>query len=923
MRAPSAARKIRHFMPIRHRFSLLAILVLALQPILSAQTDVSTASAVAGTSPTSNDGVSDADIRFNFSAADWPSVLTWFAEQADLSLQLDVAPSGSFTYIDPTRPYSVNDAMDVLNLSLLKRGYVAVRRGRLLQLIDLEIENADKLISEIAELVSPEQLEQRGKSDVVSVVLPLGGMSSAAAKTELTQLIGPWGRVVVLESAGKVKVTETAEKLIAIRDVMSSAAQSESSVTVIELKSRGADEVLELARPLLGIPAGETSTEDIRISIGLLGDRMFVTGRPNKVGLLQALVNEADKPLVDPSAETAAATLPNFKTHPISVADPTTVFDVLQTLLSGTPEARITIEPNTKSVIAFARPETHQLIIDTIAEMEGQKQILRVFELRRLDPAQALLTINKFFGVSEEGGGRGPTVDGNPADGRLWVRGTAEQIALVETLIDQLEGDDSIGGLSGRVRMLPLADNAENNQAINRAIQLWPITGRLNSIRKIDGEDSWSTVSQVDSTQGDSPQKGSRNSPDDIVLDFNPAGLMVASEDADALDEFQSLIESLTQNTLASGVPTIFWLQYAEAEPTAQLITSILGGGDSSIGGIVDSATSGIGGGMLGGLLGLAGGGDDEPTSSAKSVLTAAGSVSIVPDARLNALIVSAGTPDLALIQLLLEKIDVVESPQEISIKAKPAVIPVVYQRAEDVAKVVKEVMGSRMEGADSSSNSNAGGGRGNSRGGRGGDPADFLDAIRGGRGGRRAETEKTKSEANKINIAVDVKANALIVVASPQDFLEVRNLVETLDEAGADLEETIETVTVGGNVNPDVMKAALESLLGTTVSTSTDSKTSAAGGSSASGSSTSSRSNDDASAARDLQQRIEFFRSLRGGQGRGGNANGGGGGGGGQGRGGAGQNRGGGAGGGGGGGAPNRGGAVGQNRAGGNRNGR
>ena len=111
-----------------------------------------------------------------------------------------------------------------------------------------------------------------------------------------------------------------------------------------------------------------------------------------------------------------------------------TVFDVLQTLLAGTPDARIAVEPKTKSIVAWARPETHQIIAKSIAEMEGSGQEFKVIDLKRLDPAQALLTINKFFGVTEEGGD-GPIVDGDPATGKLWIRGTADQIAKVEKLL--------------------------------------------------------------------------------------------------------------------------------------------------------------------------------------------------------------------------------------------------------------------------------------------------------------------------------------------------------------------------------------------------------------------------------------------------------------------------------------------------------
>ncbi len=110
------------------------------------------------------------ELKFNFSGTRWLDVLDWFASQADLALQVDEPPVGTFSFSDPTRGYSISEGLDVINLALMKRGYSLVRRGRMLQVIDLELENADKLISEIAELVTPESLDNRGRSDIVSCV---------------------------------------------------------------------------------------------------------------------------------------------------------------------------------------------------------------------------------------------------------------------------------------------------------------------------------------------------------------------------------------------------------------------------------------------------------------------------------------------------------------------------------------------------------------------------------------------------------------------------------------------------------------------------------------------------------------------------------------------------------------------------------
>jgi hypothetical protein len=370
----------------------------------------------------------------------------------------------------------------VINLALMKRAYSLVRRGRMLQVIDLETENADKLISEIAELVRAEDLEERGKTDIVSCVMPLGSLTPDDAREELGQVVGPWGRVVVLDSARQVKVTETAEKLIAIRDLLASAARADTEVIEIVLKHRNSDELLEIARPLLGLEPGETASEDIRISVGLYGDRIYAAGLPGKTGLLQALIEKADQPLETPESDQEVAD-PILQTHPVTSADSTTVFDVLQTLLAGTPDARISIEPKTNAIIAWCRPETHQMINDTIAKMEGRGQEFKVIDLRRLDPAQALLTINKFFGVTEAGG-EGPTVDGDPATGKIWVRGTAEQIALVQRLLAELEGSDSVGQLGDKVRILPYT-GTDAQQALKQVQQVWSITGRKNQIRTI------------------------------------------------------------------------------------------------------------------------------------------------------------------------------------------------------------------------------------------------------------------------------------------------------------------------------------------------------------------------------------------------------------------------------------------------------
>ncbi|WP_037252692.1 secretin N-terminal domain-containing protein [Rhodopirellula europaea] len=858
---------------------------------------------------------SDKELQFNFSGAPWGDVLRWFSEQADLSLQMDSAPAGTVNFTDPTQTYSVGEGLDLINRLLLDRGWAVVRRGRMLLLVDLEAENAEKLISEMAELVTPDTFDQRGNSDIVRCVFPLGGLSPDEAREELSQIIGPWGRINVLAGARQVVVTETVGKLRIIETVLSAAEEAQSSVVEIALEHRAAEEILEVARPLVGLEPGENLGEDLRISVSFYGDRVFATGSPAKLSLLKSIFTKADKAMPgSEDAEEVEIVRPVLKTHSVASANLQTAFDVLQTMLAGTPETRIALDTKRGVIVASARPETQQLISDTISELEGDGDNFAIINLRRLEPANALLTINKFFGVTETGG-QGPTVDGDPETGRLWVRGTAAQIETVKRLIDELENDPLAGGLGENVRVLPMTGSSAN-QTLRQLESLWPMTGRENRLRVIvptssdddqlqdgsrdtqpirqqfqrdlDQEASWNqseangngeylvrAFDELDVNESDSSESSDDESESEvagpkllqddsanphagaeIVVQMTPAGLVIASKDSEALDAFEQLLSSIsTSSGMASDLPTIFRLKFIKAEVASELIASVLGGSESSSGSLTESVMGGLGGGMLGGLLGMGGGGGEE-VSSSRSILTSRGSVNIVADGHLNSLIVQASPADLEFIRLVIREIDQEESPELVRTVPQPRLIPVIYQEASDVATIVKSVFAEKMYKEQSS-----GGG-----GGRQPSPEDIINAFRGGRGGRGGGgggAETPKSEPTKIIVAVDERSNALVVTATPQDFQQVEELVEILDQQGMEQEEQTVVMPIAGGVRAEVLQQALESMLGIKATTAT----STSGGSS-SGSSGSSGSAPTGSSQEDIQRRIEFFRSRFGGGG-------------------------------------------------------
>ena len=97
-------------------------------------------------------------------------------------------------------------------------------------------------------------------------------------------------------------------------------------------------------------------------------------------------------------------------------------------------------------------------------------------------------------------------------------------------------------------------------------------------------------------------------------------------------------------------------------------------------------------------------------------------------------------------------------------------------------------------------------------------------------------------------------------MVATPADFQEVRELVQQIDQGGKTTEETVSTYTISGNVNPDVMKAALESILGQ----SSDSEEATKSPSAKSSKAKASKKASPRSGA-EIQRRRDFYRMLRG----------------------------------------------------------
>jgi hypothetical protein len=83
-----------------------------------------------------------------------------------------------------------------------------------------------------------------------------------------------------------------------------------TKILTLPLKHVTAEEVLAIARPLLGLPDDVNQSSDIRMSTDTFGNTIFATGASDKLQLLKDAVAQVDSAPEDAGAAAAAVEQP-------------------------------------------------------------------------------------------------------------------------------------------------------------------------------------------------------------------------------------------------------------------------------------------------------------------------------------------------------------------------------------------------------------------------------------------------------------------------------------------------------------------------------------------------------------------------------------------------------------------------------------
>ncbi len=465
-------------------------------------------------------------LTFMFRYQQWSEVLDWFAEQAELSLVIPEAPPpGTFNYTD-TREYTPTEAIDLMNGVLIRKGYTLVRRGRMLMVINLE----QGIPEGVAPQVELDQLDKRGKYELVTVRFPIGRRSAETVTEAIKSFTSQYGKVLVVAATQEVVVTDMAGIMPEVNRIIEAlpeppapppspepavpqppelrvysvkVADPETALSVLTQMIPTATFVLDpdtkrinanatpsqhsLVESVLEKMEEEIPEEKKRVlevypieeflgvdlSAAAATTSIFSRRRsflPNGSGealqkTLQKIAPEAEL-AINPQTKTLVVwatpadqekikaaleklrvdlgpeETPQFETYRLSKVDPEATLTLLETLL---PDARLTVDTRTRTLIAVAPPADQEVISRTLKTLQPEEPgpdapELRFYELALAMPPSLLDAVQKVA--------PGATVAMDASGERLMAVATPAEHGKIEKTIEHMKKTTFIEGRS-------------------------------------------------------------------------------------------------------------------------------------------------------------------------------------------------------------------------------------------------------------------------------------------------------------------------------------------------------------------------------------------------------------------------------------------------------------------------------------------
>jgi RNA polymerase sigma factor (sigma-70 family) len=152
---------------------------------------------------------------FDFSDTPWTEVLAWYGKEGKLTPILTILPTGNVTIASPKdRKLTLGEVTDLINELLMPQKLILIRRS-----VSFYIHPADERVGpDRIPRIELSELKNRGKTELVQVVIPLKAGAQEDLAAEVRRLLSPFGNVTLVKNT--LVILDTAGNIMRVHDLL-------------------------------------------------------------------------------------------------------------------------------------------------------------------------------------------------------------------------------------------------------------------------------------------------------------------------------------------------------------------------------------------------------------------------------------------------------------------------------------------------------------------------------------------------------------------------------------------------------------------------------------------------------------------------------------------------------------------------------
>ncbi|MFO0879228.1 MAG: secretin N-terminal domain-containing protein [Gemmataceae bacterium] len=783
---------------------------------------------------------------FTMEKKPWGSVFNWLAEQTGKPIVANALPSGTFTFTNPKgKKYTLAEVIDIINDGLMANAatqkYYMINRERNFTIVPAD----DKVDPALLPRVLPEDLEHRGRTELVQMVLTLKTLDAEQQAPEVKKMMGPFGEITPLTASNSLLLQDTVANLRRIQrtlDAQESAAGATANQLSYECKYIRASEAERILKDLMGDGRATTggSTPTTTTTPGTTGrpvstnkrlhfitsnertNTILVTGPADKIAEAEGILKR-----IDVGTKRVLVGQPELKIYNVAAGSADAIAKTLSEAYKASPTCRIS-SAGANKLLVYATPEDQiEIAKQVLGTTEKAAGLMAVtIDVGDRDAAEVAKTLTGMLGDTKAGA---PYVEALSDKNAIIVRGSDDQISEAKSIVKVIAGNDGGPSPSARVRTFNLDTGSAGVLAeeLARVLKQWrknpieviapdapatqPIkpkeeekrTKPIEGDTRVPSSDGGRVlVAQKDDDGGlvnprpdkADDRKGDANKPIRILAKGNR--LLVTSDDPEALALVGQLINFYTKSP-GKGDFEVIKLTNASATEAAKALDEAFNGPKqpNPMGG--GGGGFPFGGGGLGGMFGRFG-----APGAAAPANPEANRIRVVAYPPTNSILVKATPLDMLAIKSLLAKaIDAEDSDSRGLIRTFR--ITLKYASATEVASVLRDVYRQQTNSAPQTTSV-------------GGFPG-FFGRFGGGAMGGGAVGNANDGRTAVLSLGVDDRTNSLVLACPDALYKDIRRLVEEMDEASKLATRTVRVVSIQG-IDPLLVQQAVDAIQGRSV---------------------------------------------------------------------------------------------------------